>query len=66
MGDDILERLVDFDRRLTATERYVMRKEAYDEIVRLRGLLKYATDTDEYRRLRSENGKLRKELGQRK
>ena len=34
---DIMERLVDFDRwGLTATERFEMRMEAYEEIKRLR------------------------------
>lgn len=35
----LLERLVDFDRALTATERFSMRMDAHKEITRLNGVI---------------------------
>ena len=61
----LLERLVDFDNYgYKAMERYTLRMEAHQEIKRLQGLLSFGTDTDEYRRLRAENDRLRAELAE--
>ena len=59
----LLERLVDFDNYgYKAMERYTLRMEAHQEIKRLQGLLSFGTDTDEYRRLRAENDRLKLEV----
>ncbi len=56
MERDIVERLRDFD----FDHNWHMRADAADEIERLRALLDYGTDTDAYRKLRTENERVRK------